>query len=426
MDPMISLGQKNTLAEYMILSGAENRPPMLDKDLYDSWKIEENGVIRTKKYAELSAAEKIQADCDMKATNIILQGLPVAIYSLVNHHRVAKDFWERVQLLMQVNTKFLNSLPPEWSKFVTDVKLVKDLHTSNFNQLHAYLEQHELHANEVRFAVLVFSPSDDPISCLNKAMAFLTAVASSRFPTTNNQLRTSSNPRNQATIQDGRVTVQQVQGRQGQNYSGTTYKSNATSSRGNTTSGQARVVKCYNCQGEGHMARQCTQPKRPRNAAWYKEKAMLAEAQEAGQILDEEQLAFLADPGIPASQAQTVIPHNAAFQTEDLDTYDSDCDDLSTAQAVLMANISNYGSDAISEVPNSETYLNDMDNQSVLALQDFEQSPVMDFTDNEISSDSNIIPYSQYLQETQLVIVQDTNLQAQNDSMMLGINLHKT
>ncbi|GJT91629.1 hypothetical protein Tco_1080474 [Tanacetum coccineum] len=167
------------------------------------------------------------------------------------------------------------------------------------------------------------------------------------------------------------------------------------------------------------MARQCTQPKRPRNVAWYKEKAMLAEAQEAGQILDEEQLAFLADLGIPASQAQTVIPHNAAFQTEDLDTYDSDCDDLSTAQAVLMANISNYGSDVVSEVPNSETY--DMDNQSVHALQDFEQSPVMDFTDNEISSDSNIIPYSQYLQETQQATVQDTNLQAQQDSMILSV-----
>ncbi|GKE96644.1 integrase, catalytic region, zinc finger, CCHC-type containing protein, partial [Tanacetum coccineum] len=104
-------------------------------------------------------------------------------------------------------------------------------------------------------------------------------------------------------IQDDRVTVQQVQGRQGHNYSGTTFKGNATSSRGNTTSGQARVVKCYNCQGKGHMARQCTKPKQPRNAAWYKEKEMLAEAQEAGQILDEEQLAFLANPRIPADQA---------------------------------------------------------------------------------------------------------------------------
>ncbi|GKB99480.1 integrase, catalytic region, zinc finger, CCHC-type containing protein [Tanacetum coccineum] len=153
------------------------------------------------------------------------------------------------------------------------------------------------------FVVLVFSPEDDLIACLYKAMSFLTAVASSRFPTTNNQLRTSSNPRNQATIQDERVTMQQVQGRQWQNYLGTTYKSNATSSRGNNISGQARVVKCYICQGEGHMARQCTQPKLPRNAAWYKEKAMLAEAQEAGQILDEEQLVFLTDPGIPTSQA---------------------------------------------------------------------------------------------------------------------------
>ncbi|GJU42522.1 hypothetical protein Tco_1195479 [Tanacetum coccineum] len=205
MDSIIPLGQKNTLAEYMILSGVNKCPPMLDKDLYDSWKIrmkfymqnrehgrmilesfengpliwptvEENGVTKTKKYVELSATEKIQADCDMKAANIILQGLPADIYSLVNHQRVAKDLWERVQLLMQgtsltkqereslindmnifnmkieqfqVITKFLNSLTPEWSKFVTDVKLVKDLHTTNFNQLHVYLEQQELHANEV-------------------------------------------------------------------------------------------------------------------------------------------------------------------------------------------------------------------------------------------------------------------------------------
>ncbi|GJY60181.1 hypothetical protein Tco_0460838 [Tanacetum coccineum] len=156
--------------------------------------IEENGVTRTKKYAELSVAEKIQADCDMKATNVILQGLPADIYSLVNHHRVAKDLWERVQLLMQ------------------------------------------------GFAVHVFSLGDDLIACLNKAMAFLTVVASSRFPLTNNQLRTSSNPRNQATIQDGRVTVQQVQGRQGQSYSGTGYKSNATSSGGNNASGQQGLL----------------------------------------------------------------------------------------------------------------------------------------------------------------------------------------
>ncbi|GJW88064.1 retrovirus-related pol polyprotein from transposon TNT 1-94 [Tanacetum coccineum] len=230
---------------------------------------------------------------------------------------------------------------------------------------------------DTSFAVPVFSPGDDPIAYLNKAMAFLTAVSSSRFPSTNNQLRTSSNPRNQATIQDG---------------------------KGNNASGQARVVKCYNCQCEGHMARQCTQPKRPRNATWYKKKAMLAEAQEARQILDEEQLTFLADLGVPDGQAvRIIIPNNAAFQTEDLDTYDSDCEDLSNAQAVLMANISNYGSDVISEVPHFETYLNDMENQSVHVMQDFEQPPAVDFSDNEIHSDSNIIPYSQYFSREKMI-----------------------
>nr|GEV56295.1 putative ribonuclease H-like domain-containing protein [Tanacetum cinerariifolium] len=341
----------------MILESVKNGPLIWST-------VEENGVTRTKKYVELSIAMKIQADCDMKATNIILQGLPADIYSLVNHHRVAKDLWEIVQLLMQ---------------------------------------------------------GDDPIASLSKAMTFLTAVASSRFPSTNNQLRTSSNPRNQATIQDGRVTVQQVQRRQGQSYSSTGYKSNATSSEKNNAGGQVRVVKCYNCQDEGHMARQCTQPKRPRNATWYKDKAMLAEAQEAGQILDEEQLPFLADPGVPNGQVvQTIIP-NAAFQTEDLDTYDSDCDGISNAKAVLMANIFHYGSDLISKVPHSETYLNDIENQSVHAMQDFKQSPVVDFSDNEIHSDSNIISYSQYLQETQLATVQDTTLQAQQDSLILFV-----
>ncbi|GKD62619.1 hypothetical protein Tco_1300128 [Tanacetum coccineum] len=53
----------------------------------------------------------------------------------------------------------------------------------------------------------------------------------------------------------------------------------------------------------------CTQPKRPRNSTWFKEKMLLVQAQESGQVLDEEQLAFLADPGILDGQAiQTRIP----------------------------------------------------------------------------------------------------------------------
>ncbi|GKB58508.1 hypothetical protein Tco_0914694 [Tanacetum coccineum] len=153
----------------MILESVKNGPLIWPT-------VEENGVTRTKKYAELSVAEKIQADCDMKATNIILQGLPDDIYSLMNHHRgesLHKYYLRFTQLIndmniynmkmeqFQVNTKFLNSLPPEWSKFVTDVKLVKDLHTTNFDQLHAYLEQHELYANEVR---LLHECNQDPLA----------------------------------------------------------------------------------------------------------------------------------------------------------------------------------------------------------------------------------------------------------------------
>ncbi|GJW48872.1 reverse transcriptase domain-containing protein [Tanacetum coccineum] len=69
-----------------------------------------------------------------------------------------------------------------------------------------------------------------------------------------------------------------------------------TLSRTNTA-GPAKVICWYNCQEEGHMARQCTKPKRPRNSAWFKEKAMLAEALESGRVLDDELMAFLADNG---------------------------------------------------------------------------------------------------------------------------------
>ncbi|GKC47138.1 hypothetical protein Tco_1064860 [Tanacetum coccineum] len=200
----------------MIIVGADNHPSMLEKSMYDSWKsrmelyienrengrmilnsvlngllvwssiVEENGTTRTNKYEELSVAEKLQANCDLKAANIALQGLPPDVYAIINHHKVAKEIWDRVKLLMQgtklslqekecklydefvkfsfvkgetlyqyywrfaqlinnmnvinmsmrpvqVNIKFLNNLPSKWSKFMTNVKLARDLHTTNFD-----------------------------------------------------------------------------------------------------------------------------------------------------------------------------------------------------------------------------------------------------------------------------------------------------
>ncbi|GKC92751.1 retrovirus-related pol polyprotein from transposon TNT 1-94 [Tanacetum coccineum] len=185
-----------------------------------------------------------------------------------------------------------------------------------------------------------------------------------------------------------RVTVQQVQGREGQSYVGTGNKGNATNSRGNNAGGQVRVVKCYNCQGEGHMERKCTKPKRPRNSAWFQEKLLLVQAQESGHVLDEEQLASLTNPGIPDRQvAQTTIPNNA----------------------VLMANLSNYGSKVISEVPHSEPYHNDIDNQSVHAIQDFEQTPIVDFPKNEITNFGKHFILQQELSAEQAFLLQTYN-----------------
>nr|GEW94807.1 hypothetical protein [Tanacetum cinerariifolium] len=121
-------------------------------------------------------------------------------------------------------------------------------------------------------------------------------------------------------------------------------------SRSEGTSGRQRVSICYNCKGEGHMAKQCTKPKRKRDAIWFKDKVLLVQAQASGQVLQEEELDFLANPGIAESSTnQTIVTTNAGYQAADLDAYDSDCDELNSAKVSLMANLSHYGSDNLAE-----------------------------------------------------------------------------
>ncbi|GJT50801.1 hypothetical protein Tco_0976958 [Tanacetum coccineum] len=79
------------------------------------------------------------------------------------------------------------------------------------------------------------------------------------------------------------------------------------------------------------MSKKCTKPRRKRDDSWFKDKVLLVQAQAGGQILE-------------AQATQTVITHNAAYQADDLDAYDSDCDELNTAKVALMANLSRYGS----------------------------------------------------------------------------------
>ncbi|GKA20017.1 integrase, catalytic region, zinc finger, CCHC-type containing protein [Tanacetum coccineum] len=137
------------------------------------------------------------------------------------------------------------------------------------------------------------------------------------------------------------------------------------------------IVICYNCKGEGHMSKQCTKPKRKWDDSWFKDKVLLVQAQANGQILHEEELEFLADPGI--------------------------------AEVALMANLFHYGSNVLAEVHNLNNMDNNMINQDVQASPSSKQSNVVNHSETEISSDSNIIPYSQYVHETQQAAVQNSN-----------------
>ncbi|GJR13931.1 hypothetical protein Tco_0796583 [Tanacetum coccineum] len=256
--------------------------------------IEENEVTRSKQYSELSATEAIQADCDVKETHIILQGLPPEVYAL---------------------------------------------------------------------------KGDDPIDAINHMIYFLTVVVTSRYPTTNNQLRNSSNPRQQATINNGRVTLQPFHGRQTSFVVDTTRTYTRGASRSNSRKQRNGYFVLYTFKGEGHMSKQCIKHKRKWDDSWFKDKVLLVQAKANGQILHGEELAFLADPGIAEGQAtQTVITHNAAYQADDLDVYDSECDELNTAKVALMANLSHYGSNALTEVHNHDNVDNNMINQAVQAM----------------------------------------------------------
>ncbi|GJX73930.1 retrovirus-related pol polyprotein from transposon TNT 1-94 [Tanacetum coccineum] len=170
------------------------------------------------------------------------------------------------------------------------------------------------------------------------------------------------------------------------------------------------------------MSKQCTKPRRKRDDSWFKDKVLLVQAQASGQILHEEELAFLEDPGILEAQTtQTVITHNAAYQADDLDTYDSDYDELNSANVALMENLSHYGSDALAEVHNHDNANNNMINQAVQVMLSSKQSNVVNHSETKITSDSNIIPYSQFVIELQQAAIQNSNSSTQQDALILSV-----
>nr|GEW25704.1 hypothetical protein [Tanacetum cinerariifolium] len=313
-----------SLTDKAILSGADNHPPMLEKDMYDSWKsrmelymlnrqlgrmilesvehgpllwptIKEDGVTRLKKYSELSAAKAIQADCDAKATNIILQALPPEIYALQQASTYQTSPYATSYHTPQFVSQGPSSSTHSISYPVTD--------TSSLVNHNAYMASSS--APQIDYAPMVQHSSEysPPETGLLGRQNFMSAGSSRPF----------------------------------------------TSGSGGAP-GKQRVIMCYNCKGEGHMSKQCTKPKRKRDAEWFKDNILLVQAQANGQVLQEEELEFLADPRTAESLSnQTVITNNAAYQADDLDAYDSDCDEINSAKIALMANLSHCGSDNLVE-----------------------------------------------------------------------------
>ncbi|GJS25826.1 hypothetical protein Tco_0486446 [Tanacetum coccineum] len=255
------------------MCSSDTRPPMLDKADFASWQQRIRLYCRGKENGDTMQT--------IEAQTIILQGIPKDIYSLINLTPIKRFIWDNVKMLLegsrnykgrresQLNDDFgillhnkgdNHSQDYYASRFVTAVKLNKGLKDSNFDQLYAYLKQHEAHANENKMMLerltqqtvdplalmsnvspqhyhsqsstnppttyhqphsadtskseLGLSPTDNLIENLTNTLALLTQSYKTFLPQTNNQLRTSSNPRNQATVQDSRVVVQNVQGRQ--------------------------------------------------------------------------------------------------------------------------------------------------------------------------------------------------------------------
>nr|GFC39598.1 hypothetical protein [Tanacetum cinerariifolium] len=150
------------------------------------------------------------------------------------------------------------------------------------------------------------------------------------------------------------------------------------------------------------MAKQCTKPKRKRDAEWFKDKVLLVQAQASRHVLQEEELDYLADPGTAESSTnQTVVTTNAAYQADDLDAYDSDCNELNSAKVALMANLSHYGSDNLAEVNNINNMPTHLIPQEMHVPSTSKQSAILAQSNTESTSDSNIISYSKYMNESQ-------------------------
>ncbi|GJZ00044.1 hypothetical protein Tco_0517473 [Tanacetum coccineum] len=173
----------------------------------------QQGPVRARVLNDLSAEEKERYKADIRATNILLQGSELTkddresqLYDEFEHFRQIKGetiqgYYVRFAKLindmrnikmtmprMQLNSKFVNNMLPEWSRFITEVKLNRGLKESNFDQLYAYLKQHEVHANENRMMMERFiQPTNDPLALVSNASVQQYPTQSSKSPQSSNE-----------------------------------------------------------------------------------------------------------------------------------------------------------------------------------------------------------------------------------------------
>nr|GFA86569.1 integrase, catalytic region, zinc finger, CCHC-type, peptidase aspartic, catalytic [Tanacetum cinerariifolium] len=371
------------LSEDIQCVGSDTRPPMLDRTDFTSWQQriklycrgKENGVNilksidegpyqigtvqetlaestegapqfgpeRPRVYSDLSPKEKDRYNAVIRATNILLQGLSKDIYTLINHYTDAKYIWD--------NERFSqNTVDPLalMSNVSNPQRYLPSSSTSSFTQVPQPLADNP-HLDSS------LSPIENFIENLTNTLALLTQSYKTFLPQTNNQLRTSSNARNQATVQDARVVVQNVQGRQSRGPGMNPQGGSAAGYRGaqnrvrNVNSGQARPDLALNVDN--------------------------------------------------------------VFWADDCDTFDSDVDEAPTTQTMFMANLSSvdpitdeagpsYDLDILSEVQDHDHYQDAVcAHHEEHVMHDSVQLDHVVDSHADYTSDSNMIPYDQYVKD---------------------------